>query len=127
MKKALSVITIVLAFVVSGLAKTQKNIDPADIRLTDRTIHADVSRLTLLVVFDDSIPRVCDDNFRFCTAGCSANDGACADACVAELKQCIKSINIAELAAPEHETQAPDLSRLSAHAGLQAELLAGSQ
>jgi hypothetical protein len=97
MKKMLLVVTIIMAFVVSGLAKVKQNIDPADIHLVDRVIHADVSRLTLhLVATDESIPRVCDDNFRFCTAGCSANDGACASACIADLKECIKSVQPVE-------------------------------
>jgi len=125
MRKALAVITIVVTCVASGLAREKKNIEPTDIRLTDRAIRADVSRLTLLTaVFDESIPRVCDDNFRFCTAGCRADDGACAAACVADLKECIKSIHIVEnVARLEPETGAPVSSCQITQAHLQSETL----
>ena len=124
MKKALSVITIVLAFAVSGLAQTKKNIEPADIHFVDQAIRADVSRLTLLMVADESIPIVCDDNFRFCVAGCSANDGACAGACFTELQKCIKSIKpVQEAEVATNVTWAPDASFMSTHPVLQAESL----
>ncbi len=50
--------------------------------------------LTLKMSADGpKVPLVCQDNFRFCIAGCAANDGACAQECFAEETNCIKVIH----------------------------------
>jgi hypothetical protein len=94
MKRSLSVIVIILASAALSLAEQNQGGRTVTVTLVDPAIQADVAHLAhSIVATDGPIPQVCQDNFRFCIAGCGPNDGGCVDECNADLDNCIKVIH----------------------------------
>ena len=109
MKKLLSLFMVLLAFLIVSaqsrpaaaadlcVARAGTTVQLDDVKITDTALRKEIARLATHRLAVADIPMFCQDNFRFCVAGCtSSSPPSCISDCTSDLKQCIKDVALAE-------------------------------
>ena len=104
MNKSLWIVTMIMAFVVSSfpqagrvatvthLSQVKRPVMFDTANLIDRAAHRRFARdlrRNFGPLMIQKVPMVCDDNWRFCTAGCGSNDETCWYYCWLDYQDCI--------------------------------------